>query len=653
MKFKTKLDGSLLARNTIQILLLFTVAFFTQLLFIDGSNYLLAGEKRKTFDERFPPKRAPMTPFEEAEARKLLKSGRPITNLRKGVVTADTFHTAGSTYDYGWNGLSRQMIFTDSQGTQHIAFHRRTTLSSAATRRIYYQYEIDDDSVQVGVDVTPLGQGSGWPSIDVTSDGRAVLNWHSGLVERLAVDGVWGFGLFNVQPHPMDPSQNPLFPSLAVDKTKDRIYWWSTGATYTAFGDSQAVYFTDDEGVNWDSTEIVWDMTNTASYWSGSAIAISNDDSNLAVWQVYGEVPLDGDTVNCVLYSRTEDEGNTWEITCVIQVGVSWNGLSDPIITPFGYNDTLIIHAARGVDLGFDYQNNVHMVMNGLAYHAINDSETVNTTGIYHYSSLRGEGASNLVEITDANISHAAFIDSAINIIEPRWTSNGAGFNMPTIASAKDAPVHFALWVQWNGADEGNLAALIADTGATGFFTSAIWGAWSFDGGNSWASPYEVASVPGASLEFVTLDPWLQKIDSTGLYRWHALWLEDLSPGVSLFGQDDSSMNPWIYGTETLRYIEVAVEGEIAIIDKFVLTDNYPNPFNPITTIAYSLPRSGDVTLIIYNLLGEEVARLVDGFQQAGEYQTEWNASNVSSGIYFYRLQVGDFTETKKMVLLK
>ena len=79
----------------------------------------------------------------------------------------------------------------------------------------------------------------------------------------------------------------------------------------------------------------------------------------------------------------------------------------------------------------------------------------------------------------------------------------------------------------------------------------------------------------------------------------------------------------------------------------------HPNPFNPITTIEYSLPRSDEVTLIVYNLLGEEVIRLADSFQPAGEYLTEWNASNVSSGIYFYRLHSGTFTKTKKMVLLK
>ncbi len=91
--------------------------------------------------------------------------------------------------------------------------------------------------------------------------------------------------------------------------------------------------------------------------------------------------------------------------------------------------------------------------------------------------------------------------------------------------------------------------------------------------------------------------------------------------------------------------------GETA--QEFHLIQNYPNPFNPKTNISYSLPVSGDVSLIIYNLLGEEVTRLVDGHMPSGTYTTTWNASNVASGMYFYRLTSGDFIQTKKMVLLK
>ena len=86
---------------------------------------------------------------------------------------------------------------------------------------------------------------------------------------------------------------------------------------------------------------------------------------------------------------------------------------------------------------------------------------------------------------------------------------------------------------------------------------------------------------------------------------------------------------------------------------EYSLSQNYPNPFNPSSTIEYTLPRPGDVSLVVYNLRGEAVAFLINGAMPAGNHRVIWDASNVSSGIYFYRLQTGDFVRTRKMVLLK
>ena len=83
------------------------------------------------------------------------------------------------------------------------------------------------------------------------------------------------------------------------------------------------------------------------------------------------------------------------------------------------------------------------------------------------------------------------------------------------------------------------------------------------------------------------------------------------------------------------------------------LSQNYPNPFNPETVIEYTLSNRSKVSLNIYNLRGQEIARLVNEQQEAGSHKVTWDASNVSSGIYFYRLQAGDFVQTRKMVLLK
>jgi hypothetical protein len=90
-----------------------------------------------------------------------------------------------------------------------------------------------------------------------------------------------------------------------------------------------------------------------------------------------------------------------------------------------------------------------------------------------------------------------------------------------------------------------------------------------------------------------------------------------------------------------------------AIPAGIVLQQCYPNPFNPSTNISFSLPTRSFVALKVFDLLGREVAILVSEEISAGSYSKQWNAANMSSGIYFYRLQVGSFIETKKLVLLK
>ena len=85
----------------------------------------------------------------------------------------------------------------------------------------------------------------------------------------------------------------------------------------------------------------------------------------------------------------------------------------------------------------------------------------------------------------------------------------------------------------------------------------------------------------------------------------------------------------------------------------YSLSQNYPNPFNPTTKIEYSLPEASMVRLSVYNSLGQEIAKLVDGYQSIGKYNVDFNAANLPSGIYFYRLQSDKFTTTKKMMLIK
>lgn len=95
------------------------------------------------------------------------------------------------------------------------------------------------------------------------------------------------------------------------------------------------------------------------------------------------------------------------------------------------------------------------------------------------------------------------------------------------------------------------------------------------------------------------------------------------------------------------------VEDQFNSVSDYRLSQNYPNPFNPSTSISFSIPNKANVSLKVFDLLGSQIAELVNGEMEAGSYNVEFNAANLPSGIYFYKIQSDNYSETKKMVLLK
>ena len=160
---------------------------------------------------------------------------------------------------------------------------------------------------------------------------------------------------------------------------------------------------------------------------------------------------------------------------------------------------------------------------------------------------------------------------------------------------------------------------------------------------------------------------WLSKTDATGSLLWSKNWgginqewllsVQSTSDGgyvatgfTSSFGA--GNRDAWLLkiGPETTHLIKNDQE---TVKDRFDLHQNYPNPFNPTTTIEFDLPKTSNVTLKIFNILGEEVTTLVSDRLSAGSYSYEWDANNLASGVYLYRLETQGFVETKKMILMK
>jgi hypothetical protein len=102
----------------------------------------------------------------------------------------------------------------------------------------------------------------------------------------------------------------------------------------------------------------------------------------------------------------------------------------------------------------------------------------------------------------------------------------------------------------------------------------------------------------------------------------------------------------------TVKFTDV-VEVEFRAFNSCLLEQNYPNPFNPVTTIGFGVQNKSNVRITILNTIGEEVAILLNEEREAGYHQVEFNAVNFPSGVYFYRIQSGDFVQTRKMILIK
>jgi hypothetical protein len=145
-------------------------------------------------------------------------------------------------------------------------------------------------------------------------------------------------------------------------------------------------------------------------------------------------------------------------------------------------------------------------------------------------------------------------------------------------------------------------------------------------------------------------------LESTG-------YLLDYSTGQTAVGQSqgtDHIETGGFWSWETWGPAVGVDEEEVSPVvpGRFELSQNYPNPFNPQTRILYQLPEAGAVTLVVYNVRGQAVCRLVDEVQEAGEHEVVWEGLDgagrpVASGIYFYQLFAGQFAETRKMLLLK
>jgi hypothetical protein len=155
------------------------------------------------------------------------------------------------------------------------------------------------------------------------------------------------------------------------------------------------------------------------------------------------------------------------------------------------------------------------------------------------------------------------------------------------------------------------------------------------------------------NLRYTSCAPWIKPQNSM-----NAVFAGDNAQGVwRLKINDDAGGDTgrvYAWGIQINNQTIVGVEEVVAELPStYELAQNYPNPFNPSTTIQFSIPTAGVVRLVLYDILGRQVATLLDEEKAPGTYKVDFNGSQFASGTYFYRLQAGTFSDTKKLLLLK
>jgi hypothetical protein len=230
-----------------------------------------------------------------------------------------------------------------------------------------------------------------------------------------------------------------------------------------------------------------------------------------------------------------------------------------------------------------------------------------------------------------------------LNVFFSRSTNGGASF-LPRVklpaAPNPDTSYHFQPWIECDR--YGTVHVIWYDT--RGFIANSAGGrkgtyyTYSVDRGVSWAPEERVSDTTDIFSGFVG---HYQSFTTDSL-KLYSTWTDVRNGQVHVY-----------YSWRPLPFITGIKNNNTNIVKSFKLNQNYPNPFNPMTTITYELPKPVNIILKVYDELGKEVKTLVNGMQNSGKYEVVWDASDDASGIYFYKLSAGNYSDTKRMILIK
>lgn len=513
-----------------------------------------------------------------------------------------------------WNAYSTQASFTNQIYTDPhsglIAIIKRTDRTGAGSGRIVYQASDDGGAnwtPQIGpMNLAPWNLGRhpnialANPTKDVTPGAQAVIGgwgelsaswfWYQFASDQsVGAGGPWNQKIDSTYYPGDEMFTNSVGHIFAVVPNID---YYAVG-TDTVNND---LFKSTNSGVTWTKSPIakIQDFNNDT--WNGTKGFINKN--GVGYIMIQGQKP--GQAFYTFAYKKTTNDGATWD--------ANWTWVNPYTLAAL----TGKVHALNyEVDAIVDGAGLLHFA--GTFVDTVNPAATSNT-GIYR---VWGSGTTwNAELVSKVNKTSQSLPGGLSTLNEVEFATNWAG----TVGVLKWRDVKTA-----------------ADT-VSDIFMAGAWG--------TSKTPVNITNTPGVNEKYSQMSAW-GYMSSPTVFRADALY--------TIFGTGDTNdLNEseyWYLSGNTFTL--TSVDDNPGVVGKFDLDQNFPNPFNPSTTIRYTIPENGLVTLKVFDVLGREVTTLINEVQNAGTHTAQFRAKDMPTGMYLYTITADNFTSTKKMMLVK
>ncbi len=578
-----------------------------------------------------------VTAVSKANAKNFVSSSKSLNK------TAAASQLISTEYDYAGNNSIPDMLdmydFTGDQILDVVAVAMQRFDAVAASREVRMIVGNPTDGF-ADFPISASASGAGWGSVQVATagplDGNALSTYHQGGKTWLTKVDL------------TDPNLTVTMSDSGLFAGNFPSFVYKDDGTFYATNANGGLYTSTDNGASFNFTGVYLDPDDPAITDYNSEYLLKKSQNGQYIfhpgaWTVAGNGGPGGvpdDSTDYVGINYSTDGGANWNFEIIGRDGIT------PVANRPGYYP--LFENFGQINGAVDNNGVMHVTMNGYSFWNRTTDTTFAFPAIYWNSRDK-----QWLAVSDTAVEHTIYQTGTYD-----RPGNGLGNAYATPVISPDGNNIVVLYqgpeyAGTPGVGEPNVWTPTTDDPNELHYCDLYY-AVSNDGGVTWGTP---ALVPDASAQMVQESfpapaHWLYADGDNGVVN--LLFMIDEIPGTSLFADNNSGTNnsTWNYTSFTVPMV-VGVDDADYTVNGFKLEQNYPNPFNPSTLIKFNISERSNVSLKVFDMLGREVANLMNEVKDANSYEVNFNASNLASGLYIYKLQAGNFAASKKMMLLK